>query len=181
MIKLLTRLTVIFAAFLAPTIGAGAANIQDRYVGYYYPSPGQVEVYCARLPIINDVSKKRRVGFIIGIKDGMNKQPYESPYTVFAKGGESTKLIVIAKTDGYLDTVYRARALLADLTTSARTTPIFAQSKAPEELTFLDLISLLGFQSVTLSNGDGFAHQVVILPLNHPNCSARKSKKETPD
>lgn len=181
MIKILTRFTLALASLLAVTMGASASNIQDRYVGYYYPSPQQVEVYCARLPIINDVSKKRRVGFIIGIKEGMNKQPYESPFTVFAKGGESTKLIIIAKTDGYLDTVYRARALLADLSTSARTTPIFAKSKAPEELTFLDLISLLGFQSVTLSNGDGFAHQVVILPLNHANCQARKSQKETAD
>ncbi len=181
MIKILTRFTLAVVSLLALPIGANASNIQDRYVGYYYPSPGQVEVYCARLPIINDISKKRRVGFIIGIKEGMNKQPYESPFTVFAKGGDSTKLIVIAKTDGYLDTVYRARALLADLSTSARTTPIFAKSKAPEELTFLDLISLLGFESVTLSNGDGFAHQVVILPLNHPNCQIRKNQKEPSD
>ncbi len=130
MIKMLTRFTLALGALLTSTIGSSASNIQDRYVGYYYPSPQQVEVYCARLPIIIDISKKRRVGFIIGIKEGMNKQPYESPFTVFAKGGDSTKLIIIAKTDGYLDTVYRARALLDDLSTSARTTPIFAKSKA---------------------------------------------------
>ncbi len=147
---------------------SSAAN--DRYVGYYYPAPNQVELYCSRVPHLKDANKKRRVGFIIGIKDGMNKQPYESPYAVFAKGGESDKLIIIAKQDGYLGTVYRARALLADLSTSARTTPIFAQSQAPEELTFLDLISLLGFEKVTLSDGDAFAHQIVILPNKHPKC-----------
>jgi hypothetical protein len=145
-----------------------AAN--DRYVGYYYPAPNQVELYCSRVPNLKDANKKRRVGFIIGIKEGMNKQPYESPYAVFAKGAQSEKLIIISKQDGYLGTVYRARALLADLSTSARTTPIFAQSQAPEELTFLDLISLLGFEMVTLSDGDAFAHQIVILPNKHPKC-----------
>ncbi|OUR77591.1 hypothetical protein A9Q83_10435 [Alphaproteobacteria bacterium 46_93_T64] len=151
-----------------------AQGIQDRYVGYYYPSPQQVELYCARLPMLADINKKRRVGFIIGIKNGMNRQQYESPYAVFAKGAKSTKLIIISKTEGYLNTVYRARALLADLSTSARTTPIFAKSKAPEELTFLDLISLLGFQSVTLSDGDSFAHQIRVLPQKHPNCLKTK-------
>ncbi|WP_025900175.1 hypothetical protein [Sneathiella glossodoripedis] len=146
------------------------ATLNDRYIGYYYPAPNQTELYCSRVPNLKDANKRRRVGFIIGIKEGMNKQPYESPYAVFAKGNESTKLIIISKQDGYLGTVYRARALLADLSTSARTTPIFAQSNAPEELTFLDLIGLLGFKSVTLSDGDAFAHQILILPNQHPKC-----------
>lgn len=170
----MTRVLSIALAFLlfqSALIGSATANTaSDRYIGYYYPAPGQIEIYCARLPILKDSNKKRRVGFIIGIKDGMNKQPYESPYAVFAKGSESAKLIVISKMDGYLETVYRARALLADLSTSARTTPIFAKSQAPEELTFLDLISLLGFQSVTLSDGNSFAHQIVILPYKHAKC-----------
>ena len=170
----MTRVLFTALAFLLfhSAIGsvAMANTAQDRYIGYYYPAPGQIEIYCARVPILNDANKKRRVGFIIGIKEGMNKQPYESPYAVFAKGSDSAKLIVISKMDGYLETVYRARALLADLSTSARTTPIFANSRAPEELTFLDLISLLGFQSVTLSDGNSFAHQIVILPHKHPKC-----------
>jgi len=171
--RLLIATLASLAVLLLAILPASAQRAQDRYVGYYYPSPNQIEVYCARVPRLQEASKKRRVGFIIGIKTGMTKKPYESPYTVFAKGGQSTKLIIISKMEGYLNTVYRARALLADLSTSARTTPIFANSKAPEELTFLDLISLLGFESVTLSDGDSFAHQIRLLSISSPNCKPK--------
>jgi hypothetical protein len=122
------------------------------------------------------MDKRRRVGFVIGIKEGMANKPYESAYSVFVKGGNSTKLIIIAKTDGYLGTIYRVRALLADLTNSARTTPIFEESGAPENLTFLDLLTLLGFESVTVSDGDIFTHQIEMRQLTDGACNS-----EAPD
>ena len=131
---------------------------QDRYVGYYYPAPAKIEIYCARVSPLPDMDKRRRVGFVIGIKEGMANQPYESAYSVFVKGGESRKLIIVAKTDGHLKTIYRVRALLADLTNSARTTPIF------------DLITLLGFQSITLSDGDRFTHQIEMWSKDNKRC-----------
>lgn len=157
---------------------AYAQNKPDRYIGYYYPAPQRIEVYCARVDPFPNVDKKRRVGFIIGIKTGMSKQPYSTPYSVFAKGGQSDKLLIIAKQDGFLDTIYRARALLAELSTSARTTPIFVKSNAPEELTFLDLITMLGFQKVTLSDGDGFSHQIILLPGNNKQCHQVHKRKQ---
>jgi len=172
--RLLSTFTLLLFTVLAFTSNVNAQASQDRYVGYYYPSPQQIELYCARVPQLADITKKRRVGFIIGVKNGMNQQPYETPYAVFAKGSQSTKLIIISKVEGYLNTVYRARALLADLSTSARTTPIFAKSKAPEELTFLDLMTILGFNSVTLSDGGSFSHQIQILSAKHPNCIKTK-------
>ena len=173
---MMTKTGYFIFSLLAGLIGfssLASATAQDRYVGYYYPAPQQIEIYCSRIPTLQDVNKKRRVGFIIGIKTGMDKQPYQSPYSVFAKGGESTKLIIVSKRDGYLDTIYRARALLADLSVSARTTPIFASSGVAENLTFLDLISTLGFESVTLSDGASFSHQVIILMATHPQCQKR--------
>lgn len=145
--------------FLAFYTGMASAKT-DRYVGYYYPQPSVIETYCARVPQLPNMDKRRRIGFVIGIKEGMANKPYDSPYAVFAKGGESRKLIIVAKTEGYLQTIYRVRALLADLTTSARTTPIFEESGRPENLTFLDLLTLLGFETVTLSDGDRFSHQI---------------------
>ncbi len=168
---------VLFSLSLG-NITAYAQNKPDRYIGYYYPAPQRIEVYCARVDPFPNVDKKRRVGFIIGIKTGMSKQPYSTPYSVFAKGGQSDKLLIIAKQDGFLDTIYRARALLAELSTSARTTPIFVKSNAPEELTFLDLITMLGFQKVTLSDGDGFSHQIILLPGNNKQCHQVHKKKQ---
>ncbi len=173
--------STIFSAAASLLLMSSVSNAQtaDRYVGYYYPAPQQIEAYCARVPTLKDVNKKRRVGFIIGIKSGQKNQAYESPYSVFAKGGKSTKLIVISKQEGYLNTIYRARALLADLSISARTTPIFANSGVAENLTFLDLISTMGFESVTLSDGAAFSHQVIIFPQGHPNCQKAVTPKQS--
>ncbi|MEH6404304.1 MAG: hypothetical protein V7750_13080 [Sneathiella sp.] len=165
-----TFLTLFFVTLTAGNIASVAQVSGDRYVGYYYPAPQRIEVYCARVSPLADVDKKRRVGFIIGIKSGMTRQSYESPYAVFSKGGLAEKLLIISKRDGHLDTVYRARALLADLSTSARSTPVFTKTGAAEELTFLDLITMLGFRSVTLSDGNNFAHQVLLLQPENEKC-----------
>lgn len=155
----------IFMAAAAP-----ASAKQDKYVGYYYPAPTEIEIYCARVPPLPNIDKRRRVGFVIGIKEGMVAKPYESAYAVFAKGGDSRKLIIVAKTDGHLKTIYRVRALLADLTNSARTTPIFEESGALENLTFLDLLTLLGFESITVSDGDNFTHQIEMRQQTADKC-----------
>lgn len=172
--QIYTFLALFILALTMGNLSAQAQAKPDRYVGYYYPAPQRVEVYCARVDRIPNVDKKRRVGFIIGIKSGMSKRPFASPYSVFAKGGKSSKLLVISKQTGFLDTVYRARALLAELSTSARTTPVFTKSGVAEELTFLDLITMLGFETVTLSDGDGFAHQIILLPLRNKQCQQAK-------
>ncbi|MEX1035742.1 MAG: hypothetical protein WDZ54_07275 [Sneathiella sp.] len=168
------RLTLCWLVAFSSTllvITLPVAAEQDRYVGYYYPAPTQIEIYCARVSPLPDMDRRRRVGFVIGIKEGMVNQPYESAYSVFVKGGDSRKLIIVAKTDGHLKTIYRVRALLADLTNSARTTPIFEESGAPENLTFLDLITFLGFETITLSDGDRFTHQIKMRLTEDGKCA----------
>ncbi len=64
--------------------------------------------------------------------------------------------------DGQLNTIYRARALLAQLTAIARSTPFFQQNTQPEEATFFDFMKLLGFHQVTITDGKAFAHQVIV-------------------
>ncbi|WP_288901074.1 hypothetical protein [uncultured Sneathiella sp.] len=164
---------IVFFGWVFFMIQPPALAAEDRYIGYYYPTPEKIEIYCARVPPLVDMDKRRRVGFVIGIKEGMSNKAYDSAYAVFAKGGDSEKLIIVAKTEGHLGTIYRVRALLADLTNSARTTPIFEESGAPEYLTFLDLLTLLGFESVTVSDGDTFTHQIEIRRLSGAACPNR--------
>ncbi len=87
---------------------------------------------------------------------------YAPSYAIFAKGDASQKLIIVALMDGHLNTVYRARALLATFTSVARSTAFFQQNTQPDEATFLDLLKLLGFRQVTISDGRDFAHQIII-------------------
>ncbi|MAL77641.1 MAG: molybdopterin-guanine dinucleotide biosynthesis protein A [Sneathiella sp.] len=157
--------------WLAPAQPVAAKD--DRYIGYYYPAPADIETYCARVPVLADMDRRKRVGFVIGVKEGAGSAPYEVPYSIFVKGGEARKLIIVAKRDGYLNSIYRVRALLADLTNNARTTPIFEESGAPEELTFLDLLTLLDFTSLTVSDGIGFTHQIEMHPAPTTECDGK--------
>jgi hypothetical protein len=64
--------------------------------------------------------------------------------------------------DGQFNTVFRTRALLADLTASARLTDFFQKNAIAEYATFLDFLKLLGFKEVTVTDGAAFAQQIKI-------------------
>ena len=63
---------------------------------------------------------------------------------------------------GYGYTVYRMRALLANMTTMSRLSPFFQEKTVAEDATFFDLLKLLGFQSLTITDGEKITHQVTI-------------------
>ena len=134
----------------------------DRHVGYYYPKPNSVHVYTARARALPDMSRQRRIAFVISIATDALSKPYAPTYSFFAKGDEAEKLIIVSNQAGRLDTVYRARALLGTMTSIARTMPIFREYQVEDWFTFLDLAKMMGFEKVTLSDGDTFAHQVIV-------------------
>ena len=81
---------------------------------------------------------------------------------MFAKGLQAQKLIIVSNYAGQLDTIYRVRAMLANLTSTARTLPIFLGFSVEDKLNFFDLGKMLGFKRITISDGDKFAHQVIL-------------------
>lgn len=134
----------------------------DRHAGYYYPEPQTTETYVARVTTLPDSDRNRRIAFVTGLTKQMLAGQYEPSYAVFAKGDDAEKLIIVGLVDGQLDTIYRARALLAQLTAVSRLTPFFQQNTLAEQATFLDLLKLLGYVQLTVSDGDKFAHQITI-------------------
>ena len=142
----------------APT----ATSAEDRYVGYYYPKPTSTETFESTLKTIDGVDRPQRVQFVTVISQGTLQSAYRVPYAVFVKGEKADRLIVIGLQRGELDTVYRQRALLANMTTMARLSPFFQEHTVAEDSTFFDLLKLLGFSSVTITDGDKSAHQVTI-------------------
>ena len=92
----------------------------------------------------------------------MLSNPYPPDFAVFAKGEQAEKLLIVAMRDGVIDSIYRARALLAMLTSVSRATPLFQDYGVAEVFTFFDLLKILGFAQLTISDGDDFAHQVLI-------------------
>jgi hypothetical protein len=155
---------MIFAALalvLAATI-VRPALADDTQAGYYYPKPKSTETYQARVATLPDSDRSRRVGFVTGLAKEIASKPYPPGYLVFAKGDEADKLIIVGMTDGELSTIYRARALLATLTASARATQFFQQNAIADYATFLDFLKLLGFKQITITDGVAFAHQIKI-------------------
>ena len=134
----------------------------ERYEGYYYPKITSRETYVSRAKVLDDSDRARRLGFVTGLTQQLADQAYAPTYAIFAKGDKADKLIVVAYGEGQFNTVYRARALFAALTALARLTPLFQQFQVEDIFTFFDLCKMLGFATITISDGDKFAHQVTL-------------------
>ena len=147
---------------LLAVLGTQPARADDNQIGYYYPKPQIVEHYHARVANLPDSDRDRRLAFVIGLSKANDLKPYPPTYFLFAKGDDADKLIIVGTMDGELNTVYRSRALLANLTASARLTEFFQKNAAAEYATFLDFMKLLGFKEVTITDGVAFAHQIKV-------------------
>lgn len=144
----------VIALLLATALLPGQfAKAEDRHAGYYYPPPTSTETYEARALTLGDSDREQRIGFAIIMAGELLSQPYAPNYAVFAKGEEAEKLIIVELQDGRLNTIYRARALFATLTTVARATELFQDYGVQDVFTFFDLLKLLGFTQVTISDG----------------------------
>jgi hypothetical protein len=150
------------AVFLVFLSIAGARADSDRHAGYYYPEPQTREVYVARSRTLPEANRALRIGFVTGTTLQQFDHPYPPQVAIFAKGTEAEKLIIVALVDGRLDTLYRARAVFANMTAAARQLPAFAEMGVQDFFTFFDLAKMLGFKQITISNGRDFAHQVKI-------------------
>lgn len=144
--------------FLAPATQAQ----DDRHEGYYYPGPVTAETYVSRAETLANTDRGKRLGFITGLTGEQLARPYWPTFVVFAKGAEAEKLIIVATGDIGFRTIFQARALLAQLTATARGTPLFRELKVEDIFTFFDLAKMLGYEQIVISDGDSFAHRVNI-------------------
>jgi hypothetical protein len=150
------------AAPAAKPAATATTDKEDRYVGYYYPKPNSTEVFESSLQTIAGVDRPQRVQFVTVVSQGTIQSAYRVPYAVFVKGEKADKLIIVGLAPNEFGTIYRMRALLANMTTMSRMSPFFQERTVAEDATFFDLLKLLGFQSVTITDGDKLTHQVTI-------------------
>lgn len=132
----------------------------DRHVGVYYPEPQFRQEYEARAVTLGDSDRRKRIEFVNGLTAQMLAFPYAPRFAVFAKGDEAEKLIIVGLYANSYNTLFRARALLAMLTAVSRQTPFFKKMEVDDFFTFFDLLVLLGFKQLTISDGDKFAYQI---------------------
>ena len=149
------------AAATAPAAAPKAPG-EDRYIGYYYPKPTATETFESSMQTIAGAERAQRIQFVTVVSQGTIQSAYRVPYAVFAKGEKADRLIIVGLQQGELNTIYRMRALLANMTTMSRLSPFFQERTVAEDATFFDLLKLLGFREVTITDGEKTTLQVTI-------------------
>lgn len=132
----------------------------DRHAGYYYPPNATIESFSSRAVPMAEANRQTRIQFVVGLTQQMLAKPHAPEYAIFAKGEHAEKLIIVGLRPGSLGTIYRARAVLAMLTSVARSSRLFNEFGVEDFFTFFDLARLFGFAQITVSDGDTFSHQV---------------------
>jgi hypothetical protein len=135
------------------------SGVESRHEGYYYPRIGSSETFVARAQALEDSDRLRRLGFVAVMLAQQLDLPYPPAYMLFAKGDDAEKMIIIGLREDF-DTLYRARAQMAMLTTIARESPLFQDLGVNDVFTFYDLAKMLGFREIVLSDGKIYAHRV---------------------
>ncbi|HTB38683.1 MAG TPA: hypothetical protein VK777_16425 [Reyranella sp.] len=149
------------AAATAPAAAPKAPG-EDRYIGYYYPKPTATETFESSMQTIAGAERAQRIQFVTVVSQGTIQSAYRVPYAVFAKGEKADRLIIVGLQQGELNTIYRMRALLANMTTMSRLSPFFQERTVAEDATFFDLLKLLGFRELTITDGEKATLQVTI-------------------
>ncbi|MEM8793249.1 MAG: hypothetical protein AAGE80_16630 [Pseudomonadota bacterium] len=150
----------LFAALLAAIATFGQADSKEEY---YYPAVNSEEVF--ERTITNTpppANRAVRVAFTTQITKAQLAAPETPRFAVFAKGGEAQHMIIVALDDEVFKTLFRARAVMAQLTSNARSTDFFIKNGIAAHATWFDLAKLLGFEDIVISDGQDWAHRVVL-------------------
>ncbi|MFQ5567379.1 MAG: hypothetical protein ACE5EU_13580 [Paracoccaceae bacterium] len=149
---------ILIAAIIAASLG-GAASAAGRD-GYYYPPVGSEEAFAREIAAAPLVDRAVRVGFTTQITAAQLAAPESPRFVIFAKGDEARHMIIVALDDEVFKTIYRARAVLAQLTSNARGSELFV-NQIRDDATWFDLAKLLGFEDMVISDGATWSHRVI--------------------
>ncbi|MEK9969943.1 MAG: molybdopterin-guanine dinucleotide biosynthesis protein A [Ferrovibrio sp.] len=158
-------MAVAFGLPLQPALAQAAkpqAAETDRHAGYYYPPITSRETYRARAAVMPEATSDTRLNFITAMAHQQNQRPYPPSFVMFAKGDGFERLIIVAIGSNGFRGLYQARAVLAQMTSIARTSPLFRENNVQDVFTFLDLARMLGFDELTVSDGQSFAHRITL-------------------
>ena len=121
-----------------------------------------IETFESAMQTDAKMDRAQRVQFTTVIAQGTLQSAYRVPYAVFAKGEKADRMIIVGMQQGELNTLYRMRGLLANMTTMSRLSPFFQERTVAEDATFFDLLKLMGFREITITDGEKLTHQVTI-------------------
>ena len=150
----------LLALLLALTATWATASDQENY---YYPTITSEETFARDLTDTPPPANRPvRIAFMTQITKAQLAAPETPRFAIFAKGGEAEHMIIVALDDDVFKTLYRARAVLAQLTSNARGTDFFIKNGIADKATWFDLAKLLGFRDIVISDGETWSHRIVM-------------------
>ncbi len=138
------------------------AMAEDTRAGYYYPAITSEETFSRSINNPPPANRAIRTAFMTEITKAQLAAPEAPQFSIFAKGSAADHMIIVALDDEIFRTLYRARAVLAQLTSNARGTEFFKSNDLQFVATWFDLAKMLGFKDIVISDGDVWAHRISI-------------------
>jgi hypothetical protein len=143
-------------AFLLTALPVSA----DKQEGYYYPPVSSEEEFDRAIITAPPANRNVRIGFVNTVTKAQLEAPETPRFVMFAKGADARRLIMVALDDEVFKTLYRARAVMAQFTANLRGTEFFEQQGLTTAGTFYDMLQILDFESLTISDGETWSHRV---------------------
>jgi hypothetical protein len=154
--------TGLILTVVTPMAGPAFASDDHEHEGYYYPKVASSEIYKSEAGAEPGATRTTRLAFIVGYTAQQLSRSYAPRVAMFAKGDDAEKLIIVALDDSVMRTLFRARAVLAQMTAIARSTSMFNDMGVADSYTFFDLAKMLGFKQITVSDGATYSHQIML-------------------
>jgi len=138
------------------------AKAEDKREGYYYPAVTSEETFVRSLGNTPPANRAVRANFITEITKAQLDAPEAPQFVVFAKGAAAEHMVILAIDDEVFRTLYRARAVMAQLTSNARGTDFFKSNNLQFVATWFDLAKILGFEDIVISDGVTWSHRIYL-------------------
>jgi hypothetical protein len=154
---------ILIAAIIAASLAVANLGVAAWAAGrdsYYYPPVSSEESFSREIALVPIPRRAVRVGLITQITMIQLAAPESPRFVIFAKGDEAQHMIIVALDDEVFKTIYRARAVLAQLTSSVRGLDFFTNN-IQDYATWFDLAQMLGFEDLVISDGSTWSHRVI--------------------
>lgn len=153
---------ILIAAIAAAILAVNSAGdaLAAGKDSYYYPPVTSEELFSRKIIDNEQPGRAVRVGLMTQITQSQLAAPDSPRFVVFAKGSKAQNMIIVALDDDVFKTLYRARAVMAQLTSSVRGADFFANN-IQDYATWFDLANMLGFEDLVISDGETWSHRVI--------------------
>lgn len=150
------------ALAFALTVLPLAALADDSREDYYYPKVGSEERFTREIGPETPSDRATRIGFVNEVTRAQFETPSGPRVAVFAKGSEAQHMVITGLDSEIFETLFRARGVMAQMTASARQTAFFKDNGIDTSATWYDLAKMLGFEDIVLTDGETWAHRVIL-------------------